>query len=247
MADDNTSDNLKLKLFGPVAESAGSTLQNLWELVFGSFDLFVQKKKFTRQQDFQDFKLNFENRISNIPADSLKEPKISILGPVLDASKFYFEEKPLRDMFAALAAASVDVRKERYMHPSFPDIIKQMSPLDAENLKLFCTQLPVAEYYKGKKGSNVRQTIISNVFISNKNVSDIELQSQSISSLSRLGLLDVEYEKTVLEDKFYWKFYGTAYFIALTHQLNDEGFLTGVTKGRARLTPLGKSFTSVCF
>ena len=247
MSEDNTSDNLKLKLLGPVAESTGLTLQNLWDLVFGPFDSFVQKKKLIRQRDFQDFKRNFENQVSSIPEDSLKEPKLSILGPILEASKFYFEEKPLRDMFAALAAASVDERKERYMHPSFPEIIKQMSPLDAENLKLFCSQLPVAEYYKEKKGSNVRQTIISNVFISNKNVSDIELQSQSISSLSRLGLLDVEYEKTVLADRFYWKFYGTDYFISLTRRLNDEGFLSGITRGRARLTPLGKAFTSVCF
>ena len=133
------------------------------------------------------------------------------------------------------------------MHPSFPDIIKQMSPLDAENLKLFCSQLPVAEYYKTKKGSDIRQTIISNVFLSNKNVSDIELQSQSISSLSRLGLLEVEYEKTILADRFYWQFYSTRYFVDLGLRLNSEGYLPGVTRGRARLTPLGKAFTSVCF
>lgn len=247
MSDENTSDNLKLKLLGPIAESAGSTLQNLWELVFGPLDLFTQKRKLIRQYSFQEFKKDFEKQVSNVPVESLKEPKISILGPILEASKFYFEEKPLRDMFATLAAASVDKRKERYMHPSFPEIIKQMSPLDADNLKLFCSQLPVAEYYKTKKDSDVRQTIISNVFLSNKNVSDIELQSQSISSLSRLGLLEVEYEKTVLADKFYWEFYSTRYFVDLGLRLNSEGYLPGVTRGRARLTPLGKTFTSVCF
>lgn len=246
MAEESSKNELKLKLFGPVAESAGSTLQNVWELIFGPFDFYAQRKKLSRQHDFNEFKKTFEEKVSEIPEDSLKEPRLSMLGPTLEASKYYFEEKPLRDMFASLAAASVDKRKERYLHPSFPEIIKQMSPLDADNLKLFTSQLPVAEYYQKKKGSDFVTTVISNVFLMNKNENDIELQSQSISSLARLGLLNVEYEKTILADKFYEVFHTTSYFVNLTIKLNQEGFLTGVTRGRAFLSPLGKSFMAVC-
>ena len=215
-------------------------------MIFGPFDFYAQRKKLSRQHDFNEFKKTFEEKVSEIPEDSLKEPRLSMLGPTLEASKYYFEEKPLRDMFASLAAASVDKRKERYLHPSFPEIIKQMSPLDADNLKLFTSQLPVAEYYQKKKGSDFVTTVISNVFLMNKNENDIELQSQSISSLARLGLLNVEYEKTILADKFYEVFHTTSYFVNLTIKLNQEGFLTGVTRGRAFLSPLGKSFMAVC-
>lgn len=247
MSDKSSTDTtLKLKLLGPISDAIGNTLQNTWELVFGPLDLYVQRKKLSRQHDFEEFKKEFESKVSEIPENSLKEPKLSILGPTLEASKYYFEEKSLRSMFASLAASSVDERKERYLHPSFPEIIKQMSPLDADNLRLFTSQLPIAEYYKLKKGSTTKTTLLSNVFLWNKDEQDVELQSQSISSLDRLGLLRTEYQQTILGGKFYSDFYTTTYFMNLTIQANKAGFLTGVTRGRAVLTPLGKSFKLAC-
>lgn len=240
------NNELKLKLLGPAAESAGETLQNLWELVFGRFDFYVQRKQLARENAFKEFKESLEKRIIEIPPHAIKEPSISILGPTLEASKFYFEEKPLRDMFVSLAAATMDQRKERGAHPSFPEIIKQMSPLDAKNLSLFTHQFPVAEYYKKKKRSESRNTLLSNVFLGNKEVQDLELQSRSLSSLSRLGLIQIEYEKTLMAEQFYEQFYTTDFFLQLAAELNCVGYLAGVTPGRALATPLGKAFMSVC-
>lgn len=238
---------LKLKLLGPAAESAGGTLQNIWKLVFGRFDLYVSKKNLVREKAFAEFKESLEKRVIEIPEQELKEPKISILGPTLEASKFYFEEKPLREMFAALAAASMDKRKERDLHPSFPEIIKQMSPLDAKNLSFFHCTLPVAEYYYKNRNSEVRRTILSNVFIANRDEQDLELQAQSLASLARLGLIEIEYERTVLAPKFYTAFFTTDYFLHLSSPSNpNPKWIPGVTFGRARATPLGKSFRAVC-
>ena len=147
-------------------------------------------------------------------------------------------------MFAALASASMDVRKERDLHPSYPEIIKQMSPLDAQNLSLFKSKLPIAEYYLLNKEKETRKTILTNVFLENSEEQDLILQSQSLASLSRLGLLDIEYETILLAEKFYEKFYLTPYF--LSAGLSAPNVIAGVRPGRARLTPLGKSFTSVC-
>ena len=238
---------IKLKLFGPVAESAGRTLQSVWDLVFGGFDTYVAKKKLNRAKDLEDFKQSLENRVAEIPADALKEPRLSILGPTLEASKFYFEEGTLREMFAALAAAAFDKRKERDMHPSYPEIIKQLSPLDATNLARFSNQLPLVEYYTASKGKEFRTTVLTNVFLSNTAEPDLELQSQSISSLARLGLITVEYDQTVLVDKFYADFFATSYFLQLSESLDkDDGQYAGVRRGRACITPLGKSFRAVC-
>lgn len=245
MSDGNNE--LKLKLLGPAAESAGSTLQNIWELVFGKFNLYAQKKKFNREKAFEDFKKSFEKRVIEIPPQELQEPKLSVLGPTLEASKFYFEEKPLREMFAALAAASLDKRKERDLHPSFPEIIKQMSPLDAQNLLSFASrQLPVVEYYKKKKGKDSRVTVLSNVFLANSSESDLELQSSSLSSLERLGLIHIEYERVLLADKYYAPFFTTDYFLQLAAKLGSTGYIAGVLPGRAVVTPFGKSFKAVC-
>ncbi|MBT2721454.1 DUF4393 domain-containing protein [Bacillus sp. ISL-46] len=59
------------------------------------------------------------------------EPPLSIVGPALEASKFYIEEEELRSMFAKVVAASMDNRQASYVHPAFIEIIKQLSPVDA--------------------------------------------------------------------------------------------------------------------
>lgn len=243
MSDENS---LKLKILGPAAESVGSTLQSVWDIVFGGITLYGQKKKFMREQDLISFKKSVEDRVVEIPEDCLKEPQLSILGPTLEASKFYFEEKPLREMFSALAAASMDARKEKDLHPSYPEIIKQMSPLDAKNLSFFNATLPIAEYYQEKQDStHKRRTILSNVFLANKNELDLEVQSRSIASLCRLGLIEVDYERYMLSTRYYSAFYTTDYFLDLQEKLKPR-WSVGVSPGRVRTTPLGKSFRSVC-
>lgn len=247
MSDNDVKQELALKLLGPVAESAGTTLQNIWEFAFGGLNLFMKKKAFTRAKDFEAFQASFEQRVIDIPPEALKEPKISILGPTLEASKFYFEEDTLREMFAALAAATLDARKERNLHPSYPEIIKQMSPIDAKNLSLFSHQFPIVEYYKAPKSGKYKQTQLTNVFLGNKNETDLELQSQSISSLVRLGLIDVSYELYIMKDQFYEEFLTTPYFLRLQKEALVNGAeVAGITRGRAKITPLGKSFRSVC-
>lgn len=237
--------HLALNTFGPLSESVGQTLNDIWSIVFGSVHYIAERKNLSREKAFLRFKETLERNITEIPAGDIKEPKICILGPALEASKYYFEEETLRNMFAALIAATMDRRKEHILHPGFPEIIKQMSPLDAQNLSLFTTQLPVVEYYR--QLTDFSETMLTNIFIANKDMDtdeeSLKLQSQSISSLARLGLISVEYEKRVLENKFYQPFTETRYY---KRHVIESGKAPGIRQGRARVTPFGQSFIAVC-
>ncbi len=61
---------------------------------------------------------------------------MSIVGPALEASRYYIEEEELRKMFAKLIASSMNKNKSEISitHPSFVEIIKQLTPLDAQIL-----------------------------------------------------------------------------------------------------------------
>ncbi len=61
---------------------------------------------------------------------------MSIVGPALEASKYYFDEKEIRNMFANLIASSMDSTYNGLVQHSFVEIIRQLSPYDA---KLFNT------------------------------------------------------------------------------------------------------------
>lgn len=68
--------------------------------------------------------------VYKIPKDQLIAPDISILGPTLDASRFYIENSKLRELFAKVAASSMDKRLRNYSRAAFVEFIKQLSPLD---------------------------------------------------------------------------------------------------------------------
>ena len=86
------------KLLLPIASAAGQTLQDVWELIFGGLSVYVEKKRIARQNSIDSFKKSLIKNITSIPEDNLQEPPLSIIGPALEASKYYFEEPELREM-----------------------------------------------------------------------------------------------------------------------------------------------------
>lgn len=237
------------KLLVPLATSVGNTLQDAWELVFGSFGTYVEKKRLTRQKNLEDFKKSLEEKVLAIPEDRLIEPALSIVGPALEASKYYFEEPEIREMFANLIAASMDTQTASSVHPSFTTIIQQLSPLDAQNLACFCPtnyfeSLPIAEYRTKDKQNNSYILNFTNVFLSNSFTQSIKQQSISIANLVQLGLINASYMQT-LHDSEYLPFKQTEEFLSLikTCPVNKR---IEIHHGIARLTPVGEAFCSVC-
>lgn len=233
------------KLLVPVASSAGRTLQDVWELVFGGFGNYVDKKREVRRKALEDFKSSLEGKVAAIPQEQLCEPSLSIVGPALDASKYYFEEPELREMFANLIASSMDSQKATSVHPSFSEIIRQMSPLDAQNLTHFTARLPVVEYRLVTKENEGFQVFLSHVFLANPDEQDLNRQSVSLASLARLGLVDISYEQFFTDKNVYVGFEETALYRDVTASL-PENMRLDMQKGVASPTPLGTQFIRVC-
>lgn len=118
------SENIQLvsepinKLLTPLASSAGKTLQDMWELVFGNFGNYVEKKRIVRLQALEDFKTSLETKVAAIPEERLCEPTLSIVGPALESSKYYFEEPDIREMFAKLISSAMDCETAPSVHPA---------------------------------------------------------------------------------------------------------------------------------
>ena len=235
------------KALTPLASSVGHTLQDIWDLVFGGFGTYVDKKRAARLKDLEDFRESLTAKVSAIPEDSLCEPKLSVIGPALEASKFFFEEPQIREMFARLIASSMNKELSSTVHPSFSAIIQQMSPLDAENLALFdrYTSFPVVEYQRKTRSEVGYITLFRNIFVSNPNRTDLLSQSQSISSLEHLGLLQADYEHYLVDAQRYGEFDRTSLYTALQNALGPEYELS-IQNGLVTLTPLGQQFRSIC-
>lgn len=124
------------KAMSPVAESVGKSVANLWDLTFSNhIKLWKQKQEYKHQVNYQDYVEKVNARIGEIQPDKLVEPSLHIIGPAIEASKYYIDSEELREMFANLIAASMDADKTDNVHPSFVEIIKQLNTDEAKILK----------------------------------------------------------------------------------------------------------------
>ncbi|MDF9496316.1 DUF4393 domain-containing protein [Bacillus cereus] len=253
----------------PLAQRAGNTLSSIWTIAFGGIDIYAEKTQIKRVHALNQFKEELEQAVSSIPEENIIEPPLHIVGPSLEASKYYFENANLRTMFANLISASMNADTISQTHPSFVEIIKQLSPLDAVNLQLFKSnpQWPIAQYKYitiDERASLIYQT---NVFLENKENSDIDLNATSISNLNRLGLLSVDYNGYLQGEMLYEKYNNIDaiqeekdlinYYRSISDTTTQEPLPHGMVrrsyfkdiileKGIVGVTPLGKSFINLC-
>lgn len=241
---DTTVNNLTNK----PALALGNGISSIINLVFSPFTYLEEKQRIRYQAKIEKFQEEIDAKISNIPPENYKELNMQITGIALENSKYCLESDELRNMFANLIAKSMDSRFSSITHPSFAEIIKQMSPLDAQNLTLFQEgSLPIVEYRLSTPDENGKKTgtygvIQTNVFLSNNNVEDVVIQAESISNLERLGLIHISYDEYFADENKYANFSNT--YIYNYHK--SHGNTLNIQKGNATATPLGKSFIKVC-
>ncbi len=101
----------------------GNALDGVFKFVFSP----ILKYQIKKEYELQNYKEQIHNNVSLIPQENLIDPPLNIVGPALEASKFYIDAKEIRSMFAKLISSSMDNRVNNFAHPSFIEIIKQLS------------------------------------------------------------------------------------------------------------------------
>lgn len=76
-----------------------------------------------------------ERKLNNIPVEHIITPPPYIAVPALQAISYCMDNDELREMYAELLAHSMNKRTVDNVHPTFVEIIKQMSPFDATVFK----------------------------------------------------------------------------------------------------------------
>lgn len=196
------------KIIDGAADGPIKTLNLTWDLVFGGYHNWINKIQHKREINLNDFKESLNSNLQEIPTENIQEPKISLLGPALDASKFYIDEKVIRDMFSNLISSSMDNRKNDDIHHSFVEIIKQMSSRDAIFFKHLSDNLlvPAVKYIartdKGRNKTPVSDVLIKDSPLSYKNT------EISIINLNRIGLIEIDIGLNYISnDDVYNEFY----------------------------------------
>lgn len=256
MNDTNITNNLvNVELPDSAAELAQdvfdkplTTMKDLWFLIFGGISQAAEKRRMKYQCDLDIYKKELDAKIAAIPKEKLLEPSLHIAGQALDDSRYCIDSQELRSLFSNLIASSMNKDYEDQVHPSFPKIIQQMSPIDAQMLPIFDANqqmLAVANFViKNSDGSyRLFDQLVPEAMPINCSVKQATL---SIASLQHLGLIEIPEDSSFTDKKRYERFYRTPAFLKLKEQENAPTTTADIQKHIARLTPLGISFTSVC-
>ncbi|WP_062052340.1 DUF4393 domain-containing protein [Bacillus sp. JCM 19034] len=234
----------------PPAKAAGDTLTNLWELGVGNhLRLWVKKQETRHQKNLELYKQKIEEKTQAIPPENITEPNISIVGPAIEASKYYIDSEELRNMFANLIASSIDKTKIDGTHPSFVEIIKQLDSLDAQNIERFKNKKSYAlcEIRANFNDGEGYNPILTNIFEPTMDHKNYYAISSSLNNLNRLGLLNISYS-IYRPDFNYDKFKETQIFKTIEKQadISQEYKDCVIGKGAVSKTPLGENFIKIC-
>lgn len=242
-------DNAAKNLTNKPTENIGTTIADLWYIVFGGVSNYAEKKRIKYAHSLEQYRQELENSISNIPEEKQLEPSLQVTAQALENSKYCVEEKELRDMFTSLICNSMNSDFSNNVHPSFAEIIKQMSVLDAKIIQLYKEHgksiigLPICQYQLDILNPLSKSTIPEHIFLELPDV-DFQLCSQSLSSLSRLGIISISYSQKLTTPNIYDKFREFPLYKSIKY--SDSPFKIFVSEGVASLTPLGRSFVEVC-
>jgi hypothetical protein len=238
--------------FKPVANSIGQTLAHAWEGFTMGLETWYGKKKIDSENSLRLYAEEVSNRLSAIPEENLQDPKMNILGPALEASKFYFEEPQYREMFSKLIAASCDTRATDKAHPFFVEAIKQLTPNEAKILETFKGKhnQPIA-CYQLKRENGSTNMLMEHVFLlkgSSTFEKEPDYYASSLVNLQRLGFLSINYEQWIADESVYDVFKTSTYYKLnkVPFESDPEIRSLDVQKGLISITPLGLDFLSIC-
>lgn len=235
----------------------GDGIADIFWLIFAPF----KAARASLEPRINQYKKNLEERLSKIPPENLIEPPLNIVGPALEAAKYYIEDESISEMFTKLISSSMDCRTQDRTHPSFVEIIKQLSTFDAQNLKFLFENIEqfgiininlISKHPVSKVRGNT--TAANNILP----FPDLDFPNQglyltSIDNLERLKIIYISYDNFHLEESKYkifesHRFYHFVRTTMSNATLSDGSEIVAIEDQRGiwGFTSFGRNFAKCC-
>lgn len=127
-------DNAVKNITDKPTQNMGTTLADIWYLVFGGISQAADKKKLKYSYALQKMEEELKEDIFKIPENKLVEPDIQVIAQALEAAKYCVEKEELRHMFVKLITSSLNEDLYDDVHPIYINIIRSLTPFDAQLL-----------------------------------------------------------------------------------------------------------------
>lgn len=186
-------------------------------------------------------------KLEHLDPEKIVSPEPYVAVPALQAISYSMDNSQLRNLYANLIANSMNVDIKDSVHPSFVEIIKQLSPLDAQVFDIICnnTVNPMIHIKRVKTKGNGSIYLTKNITL--LNITTEDLLSISIDNLERLNLIEIPYGASYTTESLYqpffnlniYKNYEQAYATSTDYKID-------VDKRVINVTNMGRSFHNIC-
>lgn len=182
----------------PTIQETGKLLGRIPRTInslFSPIDIWITK----REYKVEEVKAILAKKLKDVSEDKLTTPEPYIAVPAIEAISYSMDNEQLKNMYANLLARAMLKSEQSKVHPSFVEIIKQLSPNDALLFKEIMEReaSPIIHL-------SVVQDVGNNGYHYNLNWKDNYNESNvSLSNLQRLGLIEIPNKKAYSLDDVY--------------------------------------------
>ena len=186
-------------------------------------------------------------KLENIDQDKIVSPESYVAVPAIQAISYSMNSEELREMYTNLLAKAMYKDTKNEVHPSFVEIIKQMSPLDSLVFKYIMERDVNPMIHLNMKNSERSFHILM------KNVTDINIASQklisvSIDNLTRMNLIQIPDDRHYKDERIYDGIFQSEFYQeqCRLYPKTEDGYELNYIKKAIDKTNLGILFYEIC-
>ena len=191
-----------------------------------------------------------QEKAAQIPAEKLTEPEPYVAIPAVQQLSYCYDSEELREMYANLLVSSMNTDTKQAVHPSFVDIIKQLTPDEAKILKSIrdnTSYIPLVDLLIQLGNGNGHVPLLKNYTNIGYGICDNPANiSAYIENLDRLKLICILEDIHLTDKSMYDPLENSSYFKAYKSASLPDGKSFTVKKKSFIVTNFGRNFIDVC-
>lgn len=228
----------------PALSTVGQGLQGVTKLALAPISALVWG--YDKIADYLDVAIPEYFEKKKIEKEKIISPDPAVAVPLVEAMRYTSHKPELRDMFTNLLGASMngDVMDE---HPAFVEIIKQLSSDECKMLKrlhednIFPMIKLRKNFNESEGGIDVTPYFSDICYITECQYP--QKFPEYLDNLHRLGLVDVYYDRYLINEQFYENLKQNKDF---PNVISGENSTIDEKKSMYELSEMGKKFCSIC-
>jgi hypothetical protein len=185
-------------------------------------------------------------KLKDIPKEDIETPPTNIAGPAVESLKYTGHNENLRELYASLLAMSMNKKTADKAHPSFVEVIKNLSTEEALILQQFVSKsmFPKIDVQEtgGNNGGEINHFINFTLFHKMDTRINVNNTRTYLDNLQRLGVIEILKDEYFADESPYKILKNDSALIGLKDLIEKKGKKVKFRKGLIRLTAFGTDF-----